>query len=197
MKRDLIYVELKSGHGHTGPAWIGFAGSSKSGATIYFDGKSFKSLKGMGISANFYDAGSGDEYWISGIKKNGQDRHWAGGGKVEIDAAAIGQYLAAMGLSKLPGNIVPTKLAPSEFSQKHHEMENETLDDSEEPELGSDPRNRRFYNLKKKDPSQLSVMDISELMTMCDEMMKFVTDKQGRKSWKRYRAELSELLKKF
>ena len=51
-KRKLMYVELKSGFNHDGPAWIGFAGSSKSGATIYFDGKSFKSLKGTGISAN-------------------------------------------------------------------------------------------------------------------------------------------------
>ena len=197
MKRDLIYVEIKSGHGHDGPAWIGFAGSSKSGATIYFDGKSFKGIKGTGISANFYETISGDEYWISGIKKNGQDRHWAGSGKIEIDEASIAPYLAVMGLSKLPRNIVPTSLAHSEVSQKHHEKENEALDYSEEPKLGSDPRNGRFYKLQKKDKSQLSVIEITELMTVYDDMMNFVTDKKGRKSWQRSKSKLGELLSKL
>lgn len=133
MKRDLIFVELKSGFNDDGPAWIGFAGSSKSGATIYFDGKAFKSLKGAGISGNYYEASSGDEYWISGIKKNGQDRHWAGNGTVEIDRSAIEPYLILMGLSKLPRTMVPTTLAPSEFSQELHEHENKVLDHSEYP----------------------------------------------------------------
>lgn len=116
MKPRLIYVELKTGHDDNGPAWIGFAGSSKSGATIYFDGKAFKSLKGAGFSANYYEAESGDEYWISGVKKDGQDRHWAGGGKIEIDEIAVASYLDLMGLSDLPSNIVPTRLKPSEFN---------------------------------------------------------------------------------
>lgn len=139
MKQDLIFVELKSGYNDNGPAWIGFAGSSKSGATMYFDGKSFKSLKGSGVCGNFYETISGDEYWISGIKKNGQDRHWAGSGKVEIDEPAVESYLAVMGLSKLPRNIVQTVLAPSEFSQELHEMENEVLDQSKDLVLGRRP----------------------------------------------------------
>ena len=37
-----------------------------------------------GIARNYFDAETGDEYWISGPKKNGQDRHSAGGGPVAI-----------------------------------------------------------------------------------------------------------------
>lgn len=128
MDADLIYVELKSGYSDNGPAWIGFAGRSKSGATIYFDGKAFKSLKGSGISANYYEAESGDQYWISGVKRDGWDRHWAGNGSVQIDEDAIEQYLAETGFSKLPRDLKPAKLAPSEFTQVQHGRENKPLD---------------------------------------------------------------------
>jgi hypothetical protein len=39
---------------------------SKTGATIYYQGKEFRSLKGAGFKANYYEVGTGDEYWISG-----------------------------------------------------------------------------------------------------------------------------------
>lgn len=194
MKRELIYVELKSGYNDNGPAWIGFAGSSKSELTVYFDGKSFKSLKGASFDGNYYELESGDEYWISGVKKNGQDRHWAGSGKIEIDEGAIGPYLALMGFSDLPRNIVSTKLAPSEFNQEHHEIENGVLIRGEDPEMVGDPRDSRFYALKKKDPSQLSVIEIRELMMSCDKMIEITPDKKARRSWIRYRARLSENL---
>jgi hypothetical protein len=35
--------------------------------------KAFKSFNGTGFKANFYDIESGEEYWISGAKKNGAD----------------------------------------------------------------------------------------------------------------------------
>lgn len=149
MKPDLIYVELKTGHDDNGPAWIGFAGSSKSGATIYFNGKAFKSLKGSGFYANYYEAESGDEYWISGVKKNGQDRHWAGSGKVEIDEDAIAPYLELMELSALPSNIVPTRLGPSEFNQEHHERENEAVRHDSDEVLGRRPIRRAVGSLTK------------------------------------------------
>lgn len=139
MKPSLIYVELKTGYSDNGPAWIGFSSSSKSGATVYFNGKAFKSLKGAGFYANFYDVETGDEYWISGVKKNGQDRHWAGGGKVEIDEDAIAPYLELMGLSDLPHNVVPTRLAPSASNQGHHERENESGGHDSEAVLGRRP----------------------------------------------------------
>jgi len=35
-----------------------------------------------------------DEYWTSGVKKNGQDRHWAGSGKIRIEKQIIQEYLS-------------------------------------------------------------------------------------------------------
>lgn len=42
---------------------------------------------------NYIDMETGESFWISGVKKDGQDRHWAGSGKVLIEAAAVPEYL--------------------------------------------------------------------------------------------------------
>ena len=55
MKSEIKYIELKSGFSDNGPAWIGFTSFSKSGKTIYFDGKSFQSLNGNGIAGNYFE----------------------------------------------------------------------------------------------------------------------------------------------
>lgn len=93
MKTALKYIELKTGFGHTGPAWIGLVSFSKSNKTLYFDGKAFQSLEGNGIYGNYYDIESGDEYWISGVKKNQRDRHIYGGGMIQVERGIVEQYL--------------------------------------------------------------------------------------------------------
>ena len=85
MKIRIMYVELKTGYNDNGPAWIGNAYFSKSGKTIYFNGKAFHGGRRELIS--------GDLYWISGVKKDGTDRHWAGGGKISIDKSVVKAYL--------------------------------------------------------------------------------------------------------
>lgn len=89
-----MYIELKSGGGHNdcGSAHIGRVTFSKSGRTIQYRDLKFQSLKGSGICANYFEVESGNEYWISGCKKNGQDRHWAGSGPVEIDDDVREEY---------------------------------------------------------------------------------------------------------
>ena len=87
-----MYIENKS-QGHSGSAWIAYVEFSKSGQTVYFDNKSLKKLKTAGISGNHFDIETGEEYWISGVKKNGEDRHWAGGGKVMLDKDCVEEYL--------------------------------------------------------------------------------------------------------
>jgi hypothetical protein len=94
MKSRIMYIELKSGYNDNGPARIGRVTFSKTGKTIYYKGKAFRSLKGSGISANYFDVETGEEYWISGPKKNGEDRHWAGSGKIEIDEDVRDEYLS-------------------------------------------------------------------------------------------------------
>ena len=101
MSEKLIYVELKSGYSDDGPAWIGRAEYSKSGRTIDFNGQAFQSAKGAGVGANYYDVESRDEYWISGVKKNESDRHWAGKGMVQIDEECVEAFLEFTGQERL------------------------------------------------------------------------------------------------
>ena len=92
----LWYIELKSGHSDNGPAWIGYVTSSKTGRTLYFNGRGLMKLKGQrrGESGgNYVDMETGESFWISGVKKNGEDRHSAGSGRVLIEAAAVPEYL--------------------------------------------------------------------------------------------------------
>ena len=90
-----MYIELKThpgGHDDSGPARIGYVTFSKSGKTIYYRGKRFQSAKGAAPCGNYYDVDSGDTYWISGPKKNGEDRQFSGCGPVEIDADVREDY---------------------------------------------------------------------------------------------------------
>ena len=96
-----MYIEVKAGRGTAGPAWIGMASFSKSGRTVYFNGKALKRLAGGGVSGNHYCLESGNEYWISGVKRDGSDRHWAANGPIMIDRRVVAEYLELRGLSAL------------------------------------------------------------------------------------------------
>ena len=77
----LRYVELKSGHSDNGPAWIGYVTPSKTGRTIYFNGGALMKLKGQrrgDSGGNHCDMESGESFLVSGVKKNGEDRHGLG-----------------------------------------------------------------------------------------------------------------------
>jgi hypothetical protein len=76
MKSRIMYIEAKSG-GLTGPARIGRVTSSKSGATLYYGGKAFRSLKGSGFKSNYFDVETGEHYWISGPRRDGKDALYA------------------------------------------------------------------------------------------------------------------------
>ena len=56
---------------------------SRSGKTIYFKGKTFHRIKRGGVYGNYRCAEDGNEYWISGVKKPGTNRHVLGGGPVK------------------------------------------------------------------------------------------------------------------
>jgi hypothetical protein len=142
MQDRLVYVELKSGFSADGPAWIAVAAASKTGATLYSNGKAFKSLKGSGIGANYYDIETRDEYWISGIKKNNQDRHWAGWGNILIDQTAVDAYLAVTGYSCLPSNIIPQGLKPARRSPVHDRLEHRSRDERFQDRGDEVPANR-------------------------------------------------------
>jgi hypothetical protein len=97
----LRYIELKTGHSDNGPAWIAHVKLSKSGRTVYFNARALKRATGGGASGNHFDVQTGEEYWVSGVKKSGLDRHWAGSGIVSIEAAAVAEYLRLTGAGEL------------------------------------------------------------------------------------------------
>lgn len=102
--KTLRYIELKSGHSDNGPAWIGYVKYSQTGRTIYFNGRGLMSLKGQrrgAMGGNYIDMETGEAFWVSGVKKNGEDRHWAGSGKVLVEAAAVPEYLRTIGAKGL------------------------------------------------------------------------------------------------
>jgi hypothetical protein len=85
----IMYIEDKSA-GLVGPARIGRVTFSKTGRSIYYDGKTFRSLKG-GYKANYYDVATGEEYWISGPHRDGNDGLY-GYRPTPIDADAREEY---------------------------------------------------------------------------------------------------------
>ena len=107
MKSRVMYIESKAG-GLTGPGRIGRVRFSKTGATLYYGGKSFQSQKGMGFKSNYYDVETGEPYWISGPKKNGGDQLYATNVAVSVDDDVHEEYWSK--IRKLP---VPPRKAES------------------------------------------------------------------------------------
>ena len=68
----VMYVEQKTDGARNlngqGPAWIGQVTFSKSGRTVYVNGKTFHRSKRT-YGGNYRCVEDGDEYWISGVKK--------------------------------------------------------------------------------------------------------------------------------
>ena len=121
------YVELKTGYHGDGPAWICRVDVSRSGQTLYFNGKALKRAA-AGSVGNYYDLETSEYYWVSGVKKRGTDRHWSGSGKVVIEARVVAEYLEIVGRDELdPSRFVLSEpLAPADPA-KFHALENEPL----------------------------------------------------------------------
>src|SRR5262245_61057582 len=117
----LKYIELKSGFADNGPAWIAHVKLSKSGRTVYFNGLALKRAGGGLPGGNHYDLATAQTYWVSGVKKNGADRHWAGSGKIAIETSAVPEYLRITGQAVLDRGrfiVVPDfpEADPAEFT---------------------------------------------------------------------------------
>ena len=103
----IMYIEYKGGgfrldqFGNTilgsdtvlhGSARIGRVTFTRTGATLHYRGKSFQSLKGSGFKANYFDVETGEQYWISGPRKDGTDRLYKSDWPVEIDEDVREEY---------------------------------------------------------------------------------------------------------
>lgn len=84
-----MYIEYK-GEDIVGPARIGRITFSKTGKSLYYGGHTFSSLNGTGFKTNYVNDDTGEEYWISGCKKNGTDALYST--TVEIDEDVAEEY---------------------------------------------------------------------------------------------------------
>ncbi len=101
----IMYIESKE-DGLTGPARIGRVTFSKTGRTLYYRDQEFRSLKGSGFKANYYDVATGAAYWISGPKKYGSDRLYGERVPVEIDSEVLAEYWTDV--RRQPGRSIET-----------------------------------------------------------------------------------------
>jgi riboflavin synthase alpha subunit len=122
MNENIKYIELKSGFSDNGPAWIGKIKYSKSKRVIYFYNKGF--IKVNGISGNYIDMETNEEYWISGIKKNEKNRHWAGNGKIIIDKNIVNEYLEYIEKDILNNNYIIEEIPEIYPIERINEIEN-------------------------------------------------------------------------
>jgi hypothetical protein len=89
----IMYIERKAGE-LTGAARIGRVTFSKTGTTLRYGDQEFQSLKGRGFKANYYEIGTGDEYWISGPRKDGADALYSTNIASAIDEDVWTEYWA-------------------------------------------------------------------------------------------------------
>lgn len=86
-----MFIEYK-GDGLNGTARIGRVTFSRTGATLYYAGREFGRLGGRGYKANYCDCETGEQYWISGPRKDGVDRLYKSDWPVEIDEDVREEY---------------------------------------------------------------------------------------------------------
>ena len=87
----IMYIERKSGS-LNGPARIGRVTLSMTGRTAEYRGQQFQKSK-SGYKWNHFDVETGDHYWISGPRKDRQDRLYPQSSRpVEIDEDIREEY---------------------------------------------------------------------------------------------------------
>ena len=88
MKR-IMWIEFK-GDELAGPAKIGWVIVRDKGKRLDYGNQSFRTLRGSGFKANYYDIETREKYWISGCRKDGRDALY--NTEVEIDEDALEEY---------------------------------------------------------------------------------------------------------
>ena len=186
MREELKYIELKSGYSDNGPAWIGFVSFSKSGKTIYFNGKGFQSLNGTGIQGNYFDLETGDEYWISGVKNNMSDRHIFGNGKILIEKRSLNDYLKKIDSKELPKTGYEViEIDTTKPIERINELENAPLEKIEDTQ-----------NLYFEAPAELTIEQLELLIKELIEEEQQMKFNKGRRTIKKERIELENELQK-
>lgn len=82
-----MYIEYKGGD-LDGPGRIGWVELTRSRRAYRYQGKLLEKV--VGYKYNCIDAETGERYWVSGPKRNGEDKLY--GGLVHIDEDAREEY---------------------------------------------------------------------------------------------------------
>lgn len=102
MAERIMYVQLKTGYNtDRGPAWITRLRFSKSWSTAYFRGLALRHVAGT-FDSNFVDLETGDEYWISGPKRDRTDGRYSNA-QPSIDGDVQDEYRAFLAGAPLHG----------------------------------------------------------------------------------------------
>jgi hypothetical protein len=102
MKSRIMYTESKA-EGLCGPACIGRVFFNKSGKTLIYRNRKFQSLRGQGFKSNYRDIEAFREFWISGPRKDGQDRLYGERIPIRVDEDVWEEYWTQIrGLSLAP-----------------------------------------------------------------------------------------------
>lgn len=97
-----MFVQLKSGHNtDQGPSWIGWVDFNRSFKTARYRGRELRRSPRM-WDANFFDVDTGEEFWLSGPKRDRTDTRY-GARTTEIDQDALSVYEAFLRGAALPG----------------------------------------------------------------------------------------------
>ena len=91
-QQRLMFIENKKGDIDGYKARIGWVTFSKTAKTIYYRDKILSRIKGGGVRGNYCCQETGHEYWVSGVKKNGTNLHFAGTSAFCIDNDAVDAY---------------------------------------------------------------------------------------------------------
>jgi hypothetical protein len=97
--RRVMWIEFK-GDSIVGPARIGWVKVSDKGKRLDYGTQRFRTLGGDGFKSNYFDIDTGEEYWISGCRKDGRDALY--NTTVEIDDDALEEYW--LNIRKQPEN---------------------------------------------------------------------------------------------
>lgn len=101
-----MYVQLKTGYPlDQGPAWITRVRFSKTWRTAYVHGLTLARTTALAYAnhdSNFYDVTSGEEFWISGPKRDRSDGRYSSQ-QLEVEPDVRADYDAFLAGAPLPG----------------------------------------------------------------------------------------------
>ena len=101
-----MYVQLKTGYNtDQGPTWIARVRFTRSWRSLCFHGRELHRVTGTAhanFDSNFSDVESGEEYWVSGPKRDRTDGRYSSQQPI-VDDDARDAYEAFLAGAQLPG----------------------------------------------------------------------------------------------